>query len=204
MPLRSTSPETTRPIAQLVSARLTKNAISGRPNPHRLKPKNHSASTVTGTRPMASRITLIVISARTNSIGLSGLISRLPMLRDHISSRNDMEKPSWARNSVSHRSSEPISVPPATAMRAAEARRPGLRADVGLQEAPGQHLHRRPIEEVERGAARTSASDRDSAPPSRRRARARSRSGRRSLMPFAPAIGAARDVEEHLFEISRP
>jgi len=81
-----------------------------------LKPKNHSASRVTGTSPIAMRIRLMVISAATNSIGRSGLMNRLAMLRDHISSMNETEKPSWQRNSVSHSSSEPISVPPATAI----------------------------------------------------------------------------------------
>ena len=38
---------------------------------------------------------LITISAVTNSNGRSGLIIRLPMLRAHISSRNEIEKPSW-------------------------------------------------------------------------------------------------------------
>ena len=81
-----------------------------------MKPKNQKAISVTGTSPIAMRIRLIAISAATNSIGRSGLMRRLAMLRDHISSMNETEKPSWQRNSVSHSSSAPISVPPATAI----------------------------------------------------------------------------------------
>ena len=71
-----------------------KKAASAKPSPNRLKPKNARASSVTGTMPMASRTTLMIISAATNSIGRSGLIIRLPMLREYISSRNEIEKPS--------------------------------------------------------------------------------------------------------------
>jgi hypothetical protein len=59
-----------------------------------LKPKNQIASSDTGTMPMARRITLMIINAAMNSIGRSGLIIRLPMLREYISSRNEIEKPS--------------------------------------------------------------------------------------------------------------
>ena len=100
-----------------------------------MKPKKNIASSVTGMTPIASRMRLITISATTNSIGRSGLIIRLPMLRDHISSRNEIEKPSWPRNRMSHSITAPISVPPA---RGEEA---GVLRDVGLQEAPGDHLH---------------------------------------------------------------
>ena len=55
----------------------------------------------------------MIIKAMTNSSGRSGLIKRLPTLRDHISSRNEAEKPSCPRNSMSHSSMAPISVPAA-------------------------------------------------------------------------------------------
>jgi hypothetical protein len=57
----------------------------------------------------------MIISEIRNSIGFSGLIIRLPRLRAHISSRNEMEKPSCPRNRMSHRITAPISVPPARA-----------------------------------------------------------------------------------------
>ncbi len=44
--------------------------------------------------PIARRMTLMIISATTNSIGRSGLIIRFPMLRAYISSRNEIENPS--------------------------------------------------------------------------------------------------------------
>ena len=81
----------------------------------RLKPKKTMASNVTGIVPIASRITLMIISAITNSTGRSGLIIRLPMLREYISSRNEIEKPSWPRNSMSHRITAPTKVPAACA-----------------------------------------------------------------------------------------
>ena len=65
--------------------------------------------------PMASRIRLMIISAQTNSIGRSGLIMRLLRLRDHISSRNDTEKPSWPRNKTSHMSTAAMKTPLARA-----------------------------------------------------------------------------------------
>jgi hypothetical protein len=80
-----------------------------------LKPKNAMARKVTGTIPIASRIRLMIISALTNSIGRSGLIIRLVKLRDHISSRNDIEKPSWPRNSTSHISTAAMKTPLARA-----------------------------------------------------------------------------------------
>ena len=62
---------------------------------------------------------LMIISADTNSIGRNGLIIRLPMLRDHISSRNEIEKPSWPRNRMSHSSTAPMNMPPARAKKPA-------------------------------------------------------------------------------------
>ena len=41
------------------------------------------------------------------------------MLRAHISSRNEIEKPSWPRNRMSQRMTAPISVPPARAKKLA-------------------------------------------------------------------------------------
>ena len=82
---------------------------------HRLKPKNAIASSVTGIVPIASRMTLMIISATTNSIGRSGLIIRLPMLREYISSRNEIEKPSCPRNRMSHRITAAMKVPAACA-----------------------------------------------------------------------------------------
>ena len=80
-----------------------------------LNPKNAIASSVTGTMPIASRTMLMIISAATNSIGRSGVIIRLPRLRDHISSRNEIEKPSWPRNRMSHIITAPMNMPPARA-----------------------------------------------------------------------------------------
>ncbi len=82
------------PIAQLVRIRLTKKAASASPIDHRLKPKKAMASSVTGTMPIDSRTMLMTISAEMNSIGRNGDIIRLPRLRAHISSRNEIEKPS--------------------------------------------------------------------------------------------------------------
>ena len=60
---------------------------------------------------------LITISEATNSSGRSGLMKRLPTLRECISSRKDSENPSWPRNSTSHSITAPISVPAPTASR---------------------------------------------------------------------------------------
>ena len=61
----------------------------------------------------------MIISAATNSTGRSGDIIRLPRLRDHISSRNEIEKPSWPRNRMSHSSTAPMKMPPARAKKPA-------------------------------------------------------------------------------------
>ena len=118
-PLRSTRPDTKIPTAQLVSSRLMKKAASAKPSPNRLKPKNAMASSVTGTTPIASRMTLMIISAITNSTGFNGLIIRLARLRDHISSRKETEKPSWPRNRMSHNRTAPRKMPPARAKKPA-------------------------------------------------------------------------------------
>ena len=62
---------------------------------------------------------LITISAMMNSNGRSGLIIRLPILRDHISSMNEIEKPSWPRNRMSQSNTAPMNVPPARAKKPA-------------------------------------------------------------------------------------
>ena len=117
MPFLRISPETIVPTAQAVRRRLAKKAPSPRPRLHRLKPKNQIASSVTGTTPMTRRMRLIAISAIRNSPGLSGLMNRLAMLRDHISSRKETERPSWPRMRMSQRRIAPISVPLARAMK---------------------------------------------------------------------------------------
>jgi hypothetical protein len=61
----------------------------------------------------------MIIRAAMNSTGRSGLIIRLPMLRAHISSRKEMEKPSWPRNRMSHSSTAPMKVAPARAKKPA-------------------------------------------------------------------------------------
>ena len=80
-----------------------------------MNPKKAIARNVTGTMPIASRMRLMIINAQTNSIGRSGLIIRLLRLRDHISSRNETEKPSWPRNSTSHISTAAMKTPLARA-----------------------------------------------------------------------------------------
>ena len=114
-PLRSKSPATKIPIAQLVKIRFTKNAASAKPIAHRLKPKKAIASSDTGIMPIDSRTTLMIISAARNSGGRNGDIIRLPRLRAYISSRNEIEKPSWPRKSMSHSSTAPMKTPPAWA-----------------------------------------------------------------------------------------
>ena len=54
---------------------------------------------------------LMIISEAMNSTGRSGDIIRLPRLCDHISSRNEIEKPSWPRNRMSHNSTAPMNTP---------------------------------------------------------------------------------------------
>ena len=80
-----------------------------------LKSKKAMARIVTGIIPTARRMMLITINAHTNSIGRSGLIMILARLRDHISSRNDTEKPSWPRNRMSHIITAPMNMPAARA-----------------------------------------------------------------------------------------
>ena len=97
----------------------------------------------TGTMLTPSRITLHRLNAATSSKGRNGLVSRLPRLRDHISSMKVVEKPILERNRMSHSSTEPISTPARLRQRA---RGPG---QIFLQEAPGQHLQEGPIDELD-------------------------------------------------------
>ena len=54
-----------------------------------------------------------------NSEVRSGLIIRLPILCAYISSRNEIEKPSWPRNRMSHSSTAPMKIPLARAKKLA-------------------------------------------------------------------------------------
>ncbi len=58
---------------------------------------------------------LMIIKAAMNSTGRSGDIMRLPRLCAYISSRNEIENPSWPRNRMSHSSTAPMNTPPARA-----------------------------------------------------------------------------------------
>src|SRR5580692_1532640 len=53
------------------------------------------------------------ISARTISNGRSGLTKTWPRLRDHISSRKEIDMPIWLRSVTSHSSTPPSRVAPA-------------------------------------------------------------------------------------------
>ncbi len=53
------------------------------------------------------------ISAATSSHGRSGLTKTWPRLRDHISSRKEIDTPIWLRSVTSHSSTPPSSVAPA-------------------------------------------------------------------------------------------
>ena len=61
--------------------------------------------------PISKRTMLMIIKAAMNSTGRSGDIMRLARLCDHISSRNEIEKPSWPRNRISHSSTAPMKTP---------------------------------------------------------------------------------------------
>ena len=65
--------------------------------------------------PIESRMMLMIISALMNSAGLSGEIRRFERLREYISSRNEIENPSWPRNRMSHSITAPMNVCPARA-----------------------------------------------------------------------------------------
>ena len=148
---RPTQHDARRPVpsAQLMTIRLAKKAANAKPRPSRLKPKKrceqrhrHHAT--------SSLMRLTIISAATNSAGRRGLIIRWPRLRDHISSRNATENPSWPRTRMSHSSTAPMNSPAAW-------RRSRHSARVALQKAPHQHLHQRPVDQL--GRARPGRAD---------------------------------------------
>ena len=64
---------------------------------------------------MNVRMRLITSSAAASSIGRNGLTNRWPRLRDHISSMNTSDTPSWPRNNTSHNNTPEISTPEACA-----------------------------------------------------------------------------------------
>src|SRR6185312_9346462 len=198
MPCRSTRPEQNIPIAQAVRKRFAKKSASAIPSPHRLNPKNQIAAIVTGTKPTRRRITLIAIKDSTNSIGRSGLIIRFGKLRAHISSRNDMEKPSWPRKSTSHRKKAARNVAVAVT------RPPDWRATPSWRNPHmnictiGQYISSksRGHEERRRYQCRSTSA------PTRRKEKEgnSSRSFRRVLREF-PLAPRPCDVEKHFFEV---
>ena len=76
---------------------------------HSWLPDAHAA----GPTPMSTRTTLIASIAATHSKGRKGLAKRCPRLRDHISSRKRMERPSWPRKSTSQSRTAARSTPKA-------------------------------------------------------------------------------------------
>src|SRR4051812_7172558 len=194
-PFRNTSPDTKIPTAHPVNIRLAKNATSAIPSAQRLKPKNQIASTVTGTMPIARRIMLMTIRAATNSAGRSGEIIRLPRLRDHISSRNEIEKPSCPRNRTST-ASRRRSTRRRRAHRGWSARR-GKSA-----ESPTSASARSANRSARSAARRTSATDTNSAAPSRRRGAAKTSPRRRSSRGLA--LASARHIQKHFFQRFAP
>ena len=57
-------------------------------------------------------IKLMVIKDKTNSNGLSGLTNNCPKFLDQISSKNEIEKPNWLLNKISHNKTPAIKTPP--------------------------------------------------------------------------------------------
>ena len=143
-PCCSTSPEATSPIDQLVRIRLTKKAATAKPSPQKLKPKKSDRHE--GHRHHADQHAHDAHHHQRgdSSAGRSGVIIRLPRLRDHISSRNEMREADLAAEEdvpEQHRADEGA----AGLARAC----PIARRQIELQEAPHQHLHRRPVDEVD-------------------------------------------------------
>ena len=68
-----------------------------------------------GTMAISVRTTDMVSNAAIISHGRSGLTNKLPRLRDHISSKNEIETPSWPRNIRSHSITPARSTPMACA-----------------------------------------------------------------------------------------
>src|SRR6267143_756707 len=106
-----------------------------------LNPKNAMASSDTGIMPMASRTMLMIMRAETNSIGRRGEIIRLPRLRAHISSRNEIENPSCPRNRMSHIITAPMNTPLARAA----ARHVEKNLLQGLAAVAGEQMRRRVV-----------------------------------------------------------
>ena len=131
------------PTDQLVSSMLAKKATSARPSDHRLKPKKAIARNDTGIMPIDSRTTLMIINAPMNSTGRSGDIMMLARLCEYISSRNEMEKPKAGHGQnvpQQHRADKHAG---------GAGEEAAVLCHVHLQEAPHEHLHGRPIDQVE-------------------------------------------------------
>ena len=173
----ATAPPPASPIAPAGQKQVhDEHAASARPRPHRLKPKNQIASTVTGAiSPSASRTTLITVRAATSSSRAQRAHHQVAdVARPHLLEERRRKAKLAAEQDVpqQHGADQRAGRDGGTAGRVLRHR--GVR-HVGLDEPPGEHLDGRPVDEVERRAARTSAGDRGSATPSRRRAPRRSR-----------------------------
>ena len=112
------------------------------PSAHRLKPKNQIASSVTGTMPIASRTMLMIISA---SDELGGAQRRdhqvAEVARVHLFEERDREAELPAEQDVPQQHGADQH-----AARLREQAR--LLRQIGLQEAPHQHLHGRPVDQL--------------------------------------------------------
>ena len=168
-PLRSRMPATKMPTAQLVSIRLTKNAASARPSPHRLKPKNAIASSDTGTMPI-DKPDDAHDHQRGDELGRPQRAHHqvAEVARVHLLEERDREAELAAEQDVPqhHRADEGAGGAREEA---------GVLRHVDLQEAPHQHLHRRPVDQVEHARPGRAAADTSGAAPSRRRGAARTR-----------------------------
>ena len=142
-PWRSRMPATKMPIAQLVRIRLMKNAASARPRPHRLKPKNAIASSDTGTMPI-DKPDDALDHQRRDELGRAQRAHHqvAEVAGVHLLEERDREAELAAEQDVPqhHRADEG-----AGGLR----EEAGVLRDVELQEAPHQHLHRRPVDQVE-------------------------------------------------------
>ena len=135
---------------------------------------------------------LMIIRAATNSVGAQRRDQQVAeVARVHLLEERDREAELSAEQDVpqQHGADED-----AAGLRE-EAR---LLGDVGLQEAPHQHLHRRPVDQLDQPRRRTSAADTNSAAPSRRCGAARSDDA--AFIARASRCAPARDVEEHLLQ----
>ena len=147
-PFRSTRPDTKIPTAQLVSIRLAKNAASAKPSAQRLKPKNAIASSVTGTMPIARRMMLMIIRAATNSVGAQRRDQQVAEIaRIHLLEERNREAELSAKQDVpQHHGADQHA-----AGAGIEAR---LLGEIGLQETPHQHLHGRPVDQLDQARER--------------------------------------------------